>query len=123
MKAKGFTIAVCVADAALLALSIFLSVHQDRTAPVISFEKNDILYSDGMDESLLLENVTAADDQDGDVSESLLVEKISITAKGDVIVTYAAMDSSNNVAKASRVYQMKKSAVSQNRDNEDQDTP
>lgn len=123
MKAKGFTIAISVLDAALLALSIFLSVEQDRTAPVISFEKNDLVYSDGMDESLLLENVTAADDQDGDVSESLLVEKISITAKGDVIVTYAAMDSSNNVAKASRVYQMKKSAVSKNRDNKEQDTP
>lgn len=123
MKAKGFTIAVSVLDAALLALSIFLSVEQDRTAPVISFEKNDLVYSDGMDESLLLEDVTAADDQDGDVSESLLVEKISITAKGDVIVTYAAMDSSNNVAKASRVYQMKKSAASKNRDNKEQDTP
>lgn len=123
MKEKGFTIAISVLDAALLALSIFLSVEQDRTAPVISFEKNDLVYSDGMDESLLLEDVTAADDQDGDVSESLLVEKISVTAKGDVIVTYAAMDSSNNVAKASRVYQMKKSAASPKRDNGDQDTP
>lgn len=123
MKVKGLTIAICVLDAALLALSIFLSAEQDRTAPVITFEKNDLLYSNGMDESLLLENVTATDDRDGDVSDSLLIEKISLTAKGDVIVTYAALDSSNNVAKASRVYQMKKSTVSPKRDNGDQDTP
>lgn len=123
MKARGITIAVCAADAALLALSIFLSMGQDRTAPVISFVQNELTYSDGMDESLLLEDVEAVDDRDGDVSDSLLIEKIAVTTKGDVIVTYAAMDSSNNVAKASRVYQMKKSAGSKKQDEQQQETP
>lgn len=123
MKAKGITIAICVADAVLLGLSIFLSVKQDRTAPVISFVKSDLVYSEDMDESLLLEDVTASDDRDGDVSDSLLVEKIAVTAKGDVIVTYAAMDSSNNVSKASRVYQTKKNTFNRNQSKPDEEKP
>lgn len=104
MKGKRIFLAVCIADAALLAACIFLYIRQDRTIPVISFQdEGEIFYEDEMDESLLLEGVSAYDEQDGDVSGSLLIEKISKTAGGDVIVTYAAMDASDNVGKASRI--------------------
>jgi len=105
MNSKGIITGICAADVILLAVSVALYVHQDRTVPVISFSANDIVYEQGMDESMLMEGVSATDDRDGDVSDTLLIEKISNTAKGDVIVTYAAMDSANNVAKASRVFQ------------------
>lgn len=103
MKTKGIVIGICVVDAALFGLSIFLYMNQDRTAPVIVFPEEIPAYSENMNESLLMTGVRAVDDRDGDVSGSLLIEKIAETSKGDVIVTYAAVDSSNNVAKASRI--------------------
>lgn len=105
MNSKGIITGICVADLILLAASAALYMRQDRTVPVISFSPNDIVYEQGMDESLLMEGVSAVDDRDGDVSGTLLIEKIANTTKGDVIVTYAAMDSANNVGKASRVFQ------------------
>lgn len=93
---------ICMIDAVLLAGCIFLVIRRDRTVPVISFEEKEVFYEEGMEESLLLEGVSAYDEQDGDVSDSLLIEKIYETSDGTIIVTYAAVDSSNNVGKASR---------------------
>ena len=42
------------------------------------------------------------DERDGDVTDSLLIEKISGTGEGTVIVTYVARDEANNVEKVSR---------------------
>lgn len=104
MKNKGIFFAVCAVDALILAGCIYLYVNQDRTAPVISFSNEEIVYTDGMDEEELLNGVSAYDEQDGDVSYSLLIEKVSNTADGQVVVTYAAKDASNNVAKKSRIF-------------------
>lgn len=110
MKSKSLLIGICALDVVLAALSVFLYMRQDRTVPVISFAESDnaVVYTEGMDTSLLLNGVIAMDEEDGDVSDTLLIEKISDTSRGDVIVTYAAMDGSNNVAKASRVFRAKK---------------
>lgn len=106
MNSKIALIGFLVADAALIAASIVLYLNLDRTAPVISFadQESRLVYTPEMSEKELLEDVSAHDDRDGDVSDSLLVEKISETADGSVIVTYVALDSSNNVAKKSRLY-------------------
>lgn len=106
MKARGIVTGICIVDAVLLAASAVLYMRQDRTAPVISFIDNEVEYEEDMDPFLLLEGVSAQDEKDGDVSDTLLIEKVSNTSRGDVIVTYAAMDSANNVAKASRVLKM-----------------
>ena len=103
MKNKGIFIGVCAADVLMLAGCIYLYANQDRTAPVISFSENEIIYTDGMEAQELLNGVSAYDEQDGDVSYSLLVEKVSRTAEGQAVVTYAAKDASNNVAKSSRI--------------------
>ena len=51
----------------------------------------------------LLQGVTARDKKDGDVTASLVVEKISLLdGKGNMTVTYAAFDKAGNVAKAER---------------------
>ena len=107
MKNKGIFLAVCAVDALILTGCIYLYVNQDRTAPVISFSNEKIVYTDGMDEEELLNGVSAYDEQDGDVSYSLLIEKVSNTADGQVVVTYAAKDASNNVAKNSRIIMTK----------------
>ncbi|MGM9537491.1 MAG: hypothetical protein ACI3VN_04075 [Candidatus Onthomonas sp.] len=51
----------------------------------------------------LLQGVTAQDGRDGDVTDSILVEKLSDLYDGNRrLVTYAAFDSDDNVAKTSR---------------------
>lgn len=51
----------------------------------------------------LLRGITALDGEDGDVTDSILVEKLSDFYDGNRrLVTYAAFDSDDNVAKASR---------------------
>lgn len=51
----------------------------------------------------LLRGITARDGEDGDVTDSILVEKLSDFYDGNRrLVTYAAFDSDDNVAKASR---------------------
>lgn len=107
MSMKIAVIGFSIADAVLIAASAFLYIKLDRTAPTISFadDDNKLVYTESMKEDELLEGVSAADDVDGDVTDSVLIEKISETADGNVIVTYVALDSSNNVAKRSRVYE------------------
>ena len=52
--------------------------------------------------------VTAYDSHDGDVTASLLIEKVTETGNGKVIVTYAAVDSSITWAEQSRILKVEK---------------
>ena len=70
---------------------------------MIHTEETELEYRDGMSDEELLEGVTATDETDGDVSGSLVVEKVSEAGNRTVIVTYGAKDAANNVAKASRM--------------------
>ena len=58
---------------------------------------------EGISNQQLQPGVTATDETDGDVTGSLVVEKVSEAGNGTVIVTFGARDAANNVAKASRV--------------------
>lgn len=52
---------------------------------------------------LLLQDVTASDMEDGDITSSIVVESISTFVEpGHCIITYAAFDKNNRVAKATR---------------------
>ena len=78
---------------------------RDKIPPVISFSEADALtYEEGMTDEELLRGISAYDDVDGDVSDSLKVEFAAVDPEdGTVTVTYAARDKSNNVAKASQI--------------------
>lgn len=83
-------------------LAVYQKMINDRQAPVIYIE-NDMVYQDGM-QAELLEGVTAKDEQDGDVTASLVVETITPDAKNKTaVILYAARDKSNNIAKKSYV--------------------
>ena len=69
----------------------------------INFFDTAIGYQDGMTDEELLSGVTATDETDGDVTGSLVVEKVSEVGDGTVIVTFGARDRSNNLVKASRI--------------------
>ena len=105
MEAKKIVAVVGAIDVVLLVVCLVLYMGKDRKGPEIFFdEEKQIEYAEGMDEELLLEGVTAVDEKDGDVSDSLLVEKVAGTNGKEVIVTYVARDGANNVGKASRAF-------------------
>ena len=112
MSIKGLTVGFFAVDAVLIGIGAFLYVNQDKTAPTITLPETAVIYEDGMTEEELLEGATAYDPEEGDVTDSLLVEKISETADGRVIVTYAAADSANHVTQKSRILEVKTSGES-----------
>lgn len=76
----------------------------DQTAPTISFESEELELSVSATEEDLLADVSAYDDEDGDVTSSLVVEGISnLSSDQTATVTYAAFDQAGNIAKAQRV--------------------
>ncbi|MCC8101416.1 MAG: DUF5011 domain-containing protein [Clostridiales bacterium] len=82
---------------------VYLRVAEDHTAPEISYS-DTIVYSDGMTEEELLEGVIATDDEDGDVSDTLTVERVVTNSdEARATVIYVAKDSHNNIAKVTRV--------------------
>ena len=100
---RKIVIILCTLDVILMALSVVLYLDEDRTAPVIYMEDVEMEYREGMTDEEMLSGVTATDETNGDVTGSLVVEKVSEIGDGTVIVTFGARDRSNNVVKASRV--------------------
>ncbi len=77
---------------------------KDTVAPVINCETDLIELSVSATEEDFLTGVTAVDDVDGDVTDSVIVSGLSLVnaEEHSRVVTYAAFDSSNNVAQWSR---------------------
>ena len=121
---KKISILLLVIAVVLAAIFGFLYMSQDQSAPSINFSSDAIVYSEDMDEEELIEGVTASDSRDGDVSDSIRVSNIQISEDGkSATVEYVARDSSNNIARASRVLQANISASTGVSDMEAQVTP
>ena len=75
----------------------------DSAAPEIRAEEQLLLLSVEDPESVLLQGITAYDEKDGDVTDSVVVESVKLTGTdGTAQVTYAAFDEAGNVAKYQR---------------------
>jgi hypothetical protein len=75
----------------------------DTKAPKIEINTERVEVSVLDPKSALLQGVTAMDNVDGDVTESVVVESVSLlNPDGTISVSYAAFDSTGNVAKATR---------------------
>ena len=86
---------------------ILYSVHKSMAtggaSPEIHFDKDEIEVQTGTGDEALLEGVTAADPEDGDVTDSIMVEGVSHFVEKDIVnVTYVAYDSQNHVSRAMR---------------------
>lgn len=107
MKISKLTIASAVFCAVSLACyygySFYNSIIQDQTQPVIEITEDEIEVSIEDGQEALLRGVTAYDEKDGEITDSLVIESIGRFANGKRTVTYAAFDSDNHVCKASRV--------------------
>ncbi len=71
---------------------------KDITAPVLRVDGNSPVYQADADLGELIVGVTAEDDVDGDVSDTIRVRSIYLAEGSDeATVTYVAKDRSNNV--------------------------
>lgn len=78
-------------------------INTDSKAPEITVGEEIVQLSVSAPQSALLQGVTALDNRDGDVSETMVVESIkALDSNGTMEVTFAAFDQSGNVSKASR---------------------
>jgi len=92
-----------LACAALLAGNVVVYIGEDRNGPEISVPQEEITYVAGTDTSALLNGVTAQDDRDGDVTDTVTIESIIPNAdQTGASVVYVAKDSKNNVTKETR---------------------
>lgn len=72
-------------------------------APEISFDNDTISVTTAATDKELLEGVTALDPEDGDVTDSVLVESVSNIVNGNQVkITYVAFDSKNHMTRAER---------------------
>lgn len=104
---KRIRILSIVVFACSLALYIFFQVKHSRIddsiAPRISMDSESIEISVTDPEEAILSGVSATDSNDGDVSDTLIVESMGqFLSTGRRNVTIAAFDSSSNVAKVTR---------------------
>ena len=103
MKESIITAALAICSVLLIGLAVMGKVAEDRVAPVIQLEgKNTLTYHKGDSDDVLLEDVRAEDDKDGDVSESLRVSKVYVTSEDRAVVVYVAKDKANNIGKLKR---------------------
>ena len=96
---KKLQIIASVFTLILLGILISLILREDRTGPVITFANTDIKYAVGEPEEVLIKNVSAFDEADGDVSDSVMIAGILPMLDGSTAkVTYVAKDLSDNVS-------------------------
>jgi len=95
-----------VLNITLIIICGYFYLQKDRQEPTISFSANEIVYTPGMDQELLMDGISALDNVDGNISNRIVIEKIlENEANNTAVVYYAVCDYSGNVYKASREFQ------------------
>ena len=106
MKRIYAVILIFIAALSVLGAGAYTVYHNHTTggeSPTIHFDKDEIEVSTKATDEELLQGVTANDAEDGDVTDSLMVERIaSLDGKNTITVSYVAFDSQNHVTRASR---------------------
>lgn len=102
-KTRIFSVAVFVI--AVIVFQVFQyrqRIAADNVGPVISMAETSVTVSVTDGAEAILVGVTASDQRDGDVSGSLLVEKLDNLVGNTRQATIAAFDSAGNVTKTTR---------------------
>ena len=111
MAGKKWLVVLGIVNVLAIAGIIFWYINRDNTPPVITREE-EIIYEETMADEELLQGVTAMDGTDGDVSHTLVVEKVTVNPNsGKAVVTYGVMDRSGNIAKQSFQMEMEEVVV------------
>lgn len=113
MRESIITILLGACSVVLAIIAVLGIVKDDKEAPVITLDgKNNLVYAEGDPYDELLENVTAEDEVDGDVTDTLRISNIHVISDDRAMVMYVAKDKSNNIGKLKRevLYQTKELA-------------
>ena len=87
----------------LLVCCMFVYLTEDRVAPELMIPETQISYREGESRSVLLEDVTAWDNRDGDLSDNVRIYSIAVLNNGSqAVVTYAVYDEAANMTKKTR---------------------
>ena len=88
---------------AFIAYNVMARMVEDHTPPVITCDSDTVTVSVEDDDSALFQGMTAEDNRDGDLTDSIRVSSMSnFTEPGKRTANYAVFDSSNQVATYSR---------------------
>lgn len=100
---KWLVALLAVITVAAVGACLYLVMNRDKTPPVISIADDGFIYNQSMSRTDLLAGVTAQDDRDGDVTDQIVVEQVTVSEDGATAsITYAVTDNSKNVAKKVR---------------------
>lgn len=105
MKLMRIIVLIVFIFVSIFAATVFISdkVKTDNTGPVIRVSSEVLDVSIKATNKDLLAGVTAYDEKDKELTDSIIIESVSrFSEKGICKVTYAVCDSDNNVAKATR---------------------
>lgn len=92
-----------VVSIAFTALFCYNFVVADRTAPVIYCDGEPLEVSVSASDRDLCAGLQATDDRDGDITDRIIVQKVSrLISNNTAVVSYAVFDSSSNVCTFSR---------------------
>lgn len=86
-----------LAAIAAVGFCFYIYTSEDRQAPEISYDKSVEAVLNGADEAVLLADVTAIDDRDGDVTSQVQLAEVEWNADS-VSVVYVVKDSAGNIA-------------------------
>lgn len=104
-KERAVGIVIATVNAILIIVCAVLYLGMDRTEPRFEFQASNTIYREGMDISGFINGISVYDDEDGDITDRIVVEKlIENRAENSVIVFYAVSDKAGNVAKCSREF-------------------
>lgn len=100
-------IAIILCIGLLVGYQTLDEMHTDTKKPEITVSEELPVVSIPLSNDALLQGISAWDNIDGDVTDSLVVESMILLDENDTMsVTYAAFDRSGNVAKATRNVQL-----------------
>ena len=102
-KLRIASILVCIASVLMYCgYNYYDNKATDTNGPVIERESDEISVSIEDGKEALLQGITAIDEKDGDVTDSVVIESVSRFINDKKVVTYVAFDRDRNVGKASR---------------------
>lgn len=117
MKERSLGIILGILNIVLLVVCGFFFWGKDKTAPEIFLPEASVVYAEENGEEELFAGVIAFDAEDGELTESIVIEKIvTDKEKATATITYGVADSSGNVGKATQTVEM---VVTESNDEED----
>ena len=76
---KWLVALLAVITVAAVGACLYLVMNRDKTPPVISIADDGFIYNQSMSRTDLLAGVTAQDDRDGDVTDQIVVEQVTVS--------------------------------------------